>query len=212
MNEQNIKQPNNDIFLSPNVKTIVFKKGEKLFDEGQKSIGICKIKEGMIVFKNVYSDGHEAIIKTAGPEEIFGEFLLFSSHPTYPASIYALSSGIIKYISNDDANKMLINNPLVTINLLKIISKKHTDLNLKMKLLNHKTLRSRICFYLCNEYRNKKSLTILIPFNRNDFANYLNVERPSLSRELSNMRNEHLIDFYKNSIKILDLLKIEQSI
>lgn len=200
------------IFENVSLKNMTFKKGEKLFCEGDESVGVCKINEGTLVFKNVYSDGHESIIKTAGPGEIFGDVLLFSDNHKYPASIYALTDGRISYIAKEDSYHILMHNPKAAIKLLRIISNKNTALNSRIKLLNHKTIRSRICYYLFNEYQNKESLIINIPFNRDGFAGFLNVERPSLSRELIKMREDGIIDFYLNTVKILDVKALEEEI
>ncbi len=51
----------------------------------------------------------------------------------------------------------------------------------------------------------KKNLFIKLPFSRKKMAELLNIPRPSLSRELTNMRDEGIIDFDKNIIKIVDL-------
>ena len=51
-----------------------------------------------------------------------------------------------------------------------------------------------------------------IPLKRNELAEYLNVSRPSLSRELVNMQDEGLIEFHRNSFKILDLTALKDAI
>lgn len=60
------------------------------------------------------------------------------------------------------------------------------------------------------EFGRQKSQYIVLPYSRKKMAELLNIPRPSLSRELVNMREEGLIDFYKNKIKILDLKKLEK--
>jgi len=57
--------------------------------------------------------------------------------------------------------------------------------------------------YLSRVSNEKDSRTIMIPMNRNAMAEYLNVERSALSRELSCMKKEGLIDFHKNTFRLL---------
>jgi DNA-binding transcriptional regulator LsrR (DeoR family) len=47
-----------------------------------------------------------------------------------------------------------------------------------------------------------------MPMNRQELAEFLNVKRPSLSRELSNMQKEKIIEVYRSSVKILDMEKL----
>ena len=62
---------------------------------------------------------------------------------------------------------------------------------------------------LLDEYKKQNSLFLTFSYTRKKMAEMLDVPRPSLSRELINMRNEGIIDFDKNVIKIIDLDLLE---
>lgn len=49
-----------------------------------------------------------------------------------------------------------------------------------------------------------------MPMNRQELAEFLNVKRPSLSRELSNMQRDGIIDVYRSSVKILDMERLRE--
>jgi Mn-dependent DtxR family transcriptional regulator len=51
----------------------------------------------------------------------------------------------------------------------------------------------------------KGAATLMLPMNRNQLADFLNVSRPSMSRELSRMKDEGIIDYHLSSVKIMDL-------
>lgn len=51
--------------------------------------------------------------------------------------------------------------------------------------------------------RKNFTIPITIPFNRDELANYLSVDRSALSRELANMKKENIIDYHKNVFKLL---------
>jgi len=67
----------------------------------------------------------------------------------------------------------------------------------------NKTIREKIICYLDLKSKEFKSNEFDIPFDREDFADYLNVDRSALSNELSKMRDDGLIEFRKNHFIIL---------
>lgn len=77
-------------------------------------------------------------------------------------------------------------------------------LNKKVEYLSIKTLRGKISTYLLDEYNKTGQKTFQLNLNRNELADFINVSRPSLSRELCKMRDEGIIDFHSTAIKILD--------
>ena len=89
--------------------------------------------------------------------------------------------------------------------MLQIVSNRALLLNKKVEYHSLKTLRSKIATYLLDEYKKNGQSTFQLMLNRNDLADFINVSRPSLSRELSKMRDEGFIDFFSTAIKIKDL-------
>jgi len=92
--------------------------------------------------------------------------------------------------------------------LLKVVAANNTNQNKRMQVLAQKSIRDKISIYL---YSMKESSSkIILPLNRQALADYLNVDRCALSRELSNLKKEGYIDYHKNEIDILneDLLDI----
>ena len=68
-----------------------------------------------------------------------------------------------------------------------------------------KKIRERVSYYLSGLASSLGTTEFDIPFNREQFADYLNVDRTALSKELSNMQSEGLIEFKKNHFKLLEL-------
>jgi CRP-like cAMP-binding protein len=89
--------------------------------------------------------------------------------------------------------------------MLQIVAKKALILNKKVEIFSLKSIRKKISTYLLQQYSIKNSFNFDIPLKRNELAEYLLVSRPSLSRELVNMQKEGIIDFHRNSFKIIDL-------
>lgn len=92
----------------------------------------------------------------------------------------------------------------VTANFIAGVSEKAMHLFERIDCLLKSTTREKIMAYLAQAQQMSGGHSSFdIPFDRAGLAEYLNAERSSLSRELSKMRKEGLIDFYKNSFKIL---------
>jgi CRP/FNR family transcriptional regulator, dissimilatory nitrate respiration regulator len=91
------------------------------------------------------------------------------------------------------------------MNMLKIIANRALFLNKKIDYLSKKSLRGKIAAFLLEEYQNTNLNTFVLPFNRNELADFLNVSRPGLSREMGRMRDEGLLEFHKESVKLKDI-------
>ena len=74
--------------------------------------------------------------------------------------------------------------------------------------ISHKTVRGRVMSYLNSESIRKGRTTFAIPFNRQQMADYLNLDRTALSKELGRMKREGLIDFNKNHFQIKEHMEI----
>ena len=88
-------------------------------------------------------------------------------------------------------------------NLLMISANKNLILSGRSFHISPKTARGRIMAYLNSVSLKKHSKVFDIPFDRQQMADYLNLERTALSKELSRMKREKIIDFKKNHFEIL---------
>lgn len=87
-------------------------------------------------------------------------------------------------------------------NFIGIVAEKGLVLHERIDCLLKPSVREKILNYLFRVSREKQSRTFSISMNRNELSLYLNIERSALSRELSNMKRDGLIDYYKNSFKL----------
>ena len=90
-------------------------------------------------------------------------------------------------------------------NLLHISIQKNLTLSNRIFCTSPKTIRERLLIYLSNESRKAGSQKFVIPFDRQQLADYLNVDRSALSKELGKMRDEGLIEFRKNVFHLLSI-------
>lgn len=88
-------------------------------------------------------------------------------------------------------------------NYIRVVAEKGLVLHERINCLLKPTVREKILAYLIRVSREQRSRTVLIPLNRNAMAEYLNMERSALSRELSNMKRDGLIDYHMNRFKLI---------
>lgn len=160
--------------------------------------------------------GNRLILADLSEGDLFSETFAFADVEHSPVSVLASSDCRILAISFQsmvrccssacDFHFKLIEN------MLKIVAEKNIRLNEKIILLSRRTIREKVLYYLLAESGKSENRIITIPFNRNELADYICVDRSALSRELCKMRNEGMIDFHKNRFKLLDIDKIKNVI
>lgn len=88
-------------------------------------------------------------------------------------------------------------------NLLAVTSQKNLALSRRIFHTSPKTIRGRLLSYLSAQALRENSRSFAIPFDRQQLADYLGVDRSALSAELGRMRAEGLIRFRKNEFELL---------
>lgn len=174
------------------------------------SLGV--ILSGNVEIHKPFPSGKVVTINHFSAGNVFGEALVFSERHRYPATIISSNKSKIMYIKREDIVKMMTHNPKIIKNFMGVLSNRILMLNDRITNLSYDSLRKKISSILLNEYKRQRSPNIILPYSRKKMAEILNIPRPSLSRELVNMREESIIDFYKNKIKILDIRKLEDSL
>ncbi|NLY45508.1 MAG: Crp/Fnr family transcriptional regulator [Tissierella sp.] len=174
------------------------------------SLGI--ILSGNVEIHKPFPSGKVVTINHFSAGNVFGEALVFSEKHVYPATIISSDNSEVMYIKREDIVKMMANNPVIINNFMGVLSNRILMLNNRLTNLSYDSLRKKIANILLLEYNRQKSTSITLPYSRKKMAELLNIPRPSLSRELVNMKEEGIIDFYKNKVKILNITKLEDSL
>lgn len=190
----------------------IYNKGEIIAIEGDDCHSLGIILEGRIEIQKIFPSGQIMTINNFKEGNIFGESLVFTDKHSYPATITAMEYSEIMYIEKSNIINLSVLDTRVLTNFVSILSSRILMLNNRISNLSQDTIRKKISNYLLFEYENQDSLFLTIPFSRKKMAELLNIPRPSLSRELTNMRDEGIIDFDKNIIKILRLDLLEKSL
>lgn len=166
-----------------------------------KSIGI--VLEGRVLIKAYSLGGNNFTLNTIDQGQIFGDILIFSDeHNTFPGALITQGNTKIALIPNREFKKFLFNDNDLLKNFLRLLSDKSYDLNYKSRLLSQDSVRDKILFYLFHQKRIQKTRIIQLNMTKEELANQLFIQRPSLSRELGRMKKDGLIDYDRYTITI----------
>lgn len=172
------------------------------------SIGI--ILKGNVEIQKIYPSGKVMTLNTFGEGNIFGEAIVFSNKNIYPSTIFSIGNTEIMFITRNDIIWMCKNSDKFLSNFAKLLSNRILMLSDKIRNLSYETIRQKVANFLLEEYKKQQNIFLNFPYTRKKMAEILNIPRPSLSRELITMREEGIIDFDKNIIKILDMDLLEE--
>lgn len=189
-----------------------YDKDQTIAIEGDDCNSLGIIIQGNIEIHKSFSSGKLVTINHFKEGNIFGEALVFSGNHSYPATLISTNDTEIMFVSREDIVLMMSVNKTVLHNFMGVLSNRILMLNERLTNLSYDTVRKKITNILLLEYARQKSTKLILPYSRKKMAELLNIPRPSLSRELINMKEDGLIDFYKNKFKILDLQALEDSL
>ena len=99
-----------------------------------------------------------------------------------------------------------LNNAQVCLlgNIIRILAQKNLFLSKKAEFLSQRTTRQKLLAYLSDMERRTGRSTFRIPFNRQEMADFLSVDRSAMSAELSKLQKEGVLEYYKNQFTLLD--------
>ena len=176
-----------------------YNKNALIFLEGEKCNNVCIVIKGEI---SIVTSNYDSLVEINNlkENEIFGDSLILIDDNRYLGNIMAVKDTTLCIISKDNWLKLLENKTILK-NYLEIISTKVFKIQSKVKILSQKSIREKILFYLLSESKriNKKKIPIK---SKESLSLYLNVPRPSLSRELIKLKSENVIDYNRYSITL----------
>lgn len=176
--------------------------------EGFEALGF--VLEGKATVSKEKASGNRVVMTMLQPGDVFGEMAAFSALSRWPASVQALEACTILFLPKaniiGDCDRMCPWHRVFIQNFVRMISDRALMLSKKVEYLSMKGMREKLANYLLEEQqKNGGADRFTIPMNRNELADFLNVSRPTMSRELALMKEEGLIDYHLSNFRILDI-------
>lgn len=188
-------------------KIMSFEKKYTIFTEGSKAkyLGIVLSGSAQIVQMDYY--GNRSILCGIEPSELFGEAFACAGTESIPVSVVANEPCEVLLI---DCNRMLHTcsnacsfHQTLIFNLMKDIATKAIMFQQKIEIISKRSTREKLLAYLNIQARKNGKRSFDIPFDRQELADYLEVERSGLSAEISKLRKEGILNSNKNSFELL---------
>ncbi len=186
-------------------------KGDIVFMTGEPvtSVGIV-LSGGVHVVQEDFW-GNRTILANVRPSGLFGEAHSCAGTEKLPISVIAVENSTVLLI---DFKRIITSCPSacsfhtgLILNMLRIMAKKNVFLTQKMEHITRKSTREKLLSYLSAEAQERGTSKFEIPFNRQELADYLAVDRSAMSNELSKMQNEGLLSYERNRFN----LKLEEN-
>jgi len=188
-------------------KTVTYRKNEiiLLTDDSLESIGL--VIEGAVLITTEDFFGTRSVIGVAEKYEIFAEAFVCANISKSPVTISAADNCVIMWLKFpriiQSCNKACQFHSRLIENMMNQLASKNLQLHQKLGILSKRTLKEKILAYLNIYASHSKNKNFDIPLSRNELADYLNADRAALSRELSKMKEEGIIDYNLNTFRIL---------
>lgn len=179
-----------------------YQKGETIFHQGEQLSQIAIVLEGQLHIQSDDYWGNHTIIGSLMPGELFGEAYVTPSSGPLLADVVAIQDSTVAFFAAQKVVTVCSNacpfHSLVVQNLFFVLADKNRLLMQKLGHLAKRTTRAKLTSYLTAESKRTGQNSFTIPFNRQQLADYLSVDRSAMSAELSKMRDEGLLDFERN--------------
>ncbi|MFV0465765.1 MAG: Crp/Fnr family transcriptional regulator [Lachnospiraceae bacterium] len=191
------------------VHHIQVKKGDTLVQEGEQSSTLYIINTGIVKLSRSNSLGKEQIIALQTDGDIIGEYYLLSDYEPYHFSVIALSDVRICSLSKKDMDAILDDHPNLCRTMLTELSRKMIEIENKLQNISITETDSKVAFLLLQlyekfGYESADGYRIDNPLSREDMANFAGMTRETMSRYLSRLSKEGIIDISdKNKIQLL---------
>ena len=184
-----------------------YQKSELVFSAGDavRSVGMV-LSGGVHILQEDYW-GNRTILAHISPGELFGEAFSCAEIDSLPVSVIAVEKTEVLLI---DFKRIIATGSSASVfhlvlikNMLKLLAQKNIMLTQKMEIITHRTTRERLLTYLSAQAIKAGKNRFSIPFNRQQLADYLSVERSAMSAELSHMQADGLISTNRSEFELL---------
>lgn len=181
-------------------------KGQYILCAGDNTelIGLLLEGSSLIIQEDFW--GNRNILGKVTPSKLFAEAFACSPGIKLNVSVIAEEDCTVLWL---DVHRIIKTCPSACLyhtriiqNLLTELAKKNLQLNDKLTHMGQRLTREKILSYLSSQVQKNNNREVYIPFNRQQLADYLSVERSALSVELSKLRDDGIIDFDKNHFVI----------
>lgn len=184
-----------------------YPKGSTVFCEGDRPTYLGVVLSGEVRITRTDYYGNRSIVAAVVAPQVFGETFACAEVEALPVDVTAASDCSVLMI---DVNRVL--NPCcngcgfhnrIIYNLMRQTAAKNLIFHRKLEITSKRTTRDKLMTYLLMTAKEKGSNSFTVPYDRQELADYLEVDRSGLSAEISKLRREGVLTAEKNRFTLL---------
>jgi len=183
-----------------------FDKKYTVFAEGNPAKYIGIVLSGSVQIEQIDYYGNRSILGSVEPSQLFLEAFACAEVPAIPVTVIANEPSEIMLIDCSHILHTCQNNcgfhQQMIFNLMKDMAVKNLMFHQKMEITSKRSTREKLMTYLMLQAKKAGSSSFDIPFDRQELADYLEVDRSGLSAEISKLRNEGILDCRKKHFEL----------
>lgn len=188
-------------------RIVAFEKKQTIVSEGDPAKYVGVLLSGRAKIVHIDYMGNRSIVSEIKPYETFGEAFAYSEAKIIPVDIIADELCEVMFIdciritqpccNSCDFHKQII------YNLMRALAIKNIMFHQRIEITSKRSTREKLMAYLVMQAKVNKKNSFDIPYDRQELADYLEVDRSGLSAEISKLRREGIIDSNKNHFELL---------
>jgi len=187
----------------------LFNSGELVFSEGEPCNGMNIISRGRVRIFKTSASGREQVLAVERPGGLIAEIPVFDGGP-YPASAAAIEDTEIAFISRRDFQAYCLEHPEVALKVLAVVGARLRRLVAIIEELSFTTIRQRLVAMLVrlaqsDGKKTARGVEFLLPSSHQELANQLGTVRELISRNLTRLQAEGLLEVDSRQIVVKDL-------
>ncbi len=195
------------MFSCLSAKLKYYKKGEYVLRQGERMGALAVLVDGKLHIQSDDYWGNRSILGDIAAGEMFGEAYIAPHSDAMINDVVALEDSAVIFfdvmcVITTCSNACRFHSA-VAKNLLFAVSERNRKLVQKLSHMSKRTTREKLLSYLSTEAKRHNSNSFSIPFNRQQLADFLSVDRSAMSNELCKLRDEGFIVFNKNNFELL---------
>lgn len=190
-----------------NARKTGYEKNEMVLLEGQPATAVGIVLSGTLQILREDFLGNRSIMTEIAPGELFAESFALAGEQKLPVTVLSVTASEVLWIEaqrlvSPCENTCPFHTRLME-NMLFLLASKNTVLNRKIGYLSRRSTREKLLAYLSDQTVRQGKNDFEIPFNRQELADYLCVDRSALSSELRRLKEEGILLFHKNRFCLL---------
>ncbi len=184
-----------------------FLKGEPIFRIGDHISAVGLLLEGSVHIQREDYWGNLSILDEISPGEIFGEAYAAPESDAMVNNAIAVDDSAALFLDYRHVLTVCTStcryHTLLIQNLFAVLASKNRKLAQKLGHMSQRTTREKLRSYLSEQSIRSGGPSFDIPFNRQQLADFLSVDRSAMSNELCKMRDEGILTFHRNHFTLL---------